>query len=128
MAKKLDRLGHRERQLMDAIYKLGEASVSQVLEAIEDPPSYSAVRKMLNVLEEKGYLKHRREDTKYVYRPTRSPASASKAAIKQLLGTFFSGSAPDAVSAILDATSSKMSEEDFERLRAIIDKAEKEGL
>ena len=122
-----ERLGHRERQLMDAIYQLGEASVSDVLRLLSDPPSYSAVRKMLNVLEDKGFLKHRSEGTKYIYRPTRSPEVASKQAIKQLVRTFFRGSAPDAVNAILDVTASKLSDDDFARLRAIIDQAEQEG-
>ena len=78
-------LGNRERQLMDAIYHLEEASVTDVLEQIPDPPSYSAVRKMLNVLEQKGLLTHRREGTKYLYRPTRSTRSAGRSAIRHRL-------------------------------------------
>lgn len=120
-------LGHRERQIMDAVYQFGEASVGDVLNVIPDPPSYSAIRKMLAVLERKGLLKHRREGTKYIYRPTTSRASASRSAVERLLSTFFSGSTPDAVNAILDVSSKDMSDDDFNRLRKMIDDARKKG-
>src|SRR5580704_10492732 len=71
-------LGRRERQIMDAIHQLGEASVNDVLDRLPDPPSYSAVRTMMRLLEEKGFLKHRREGMKYVYRPTEAPAEARR--------------------------------------------------
>lgn len=120
-------LGHRERQIVDAVFKLGEASVSDVRREIPDPPSYSSVRKMLSLLEEKGLLKHREEGTKYVYRPTQSPRSASRVAVKHLMATFFSGSATEAVNAILDVSSNDLDEKDFARLRKLIDDAKQEG-
>ncbi len=120
-------LGHRERQIMDAIFRLREASVSDVLAEIPDPPSYSAIRKMINVLEEKGLLVHRREGTRYIYRPTTSKQSASRSAVKHLLSTFFSGTATDAVNTILDVSSANMSDEDFDRLREMIDNARHKG-
>jgi predicted transcriptional regulator len=128
MAKKKNQsLGHRERQILDAVYRLGEASVADVLRVIPDPPGYSSVRKMMSLLEEKGLLRHRREGTKYIYRPVRSRESASRSAVKHLLATFFSSSPSEAVNAILDVSSSNLTDKEFERMRAIIDQARMEG-
>ncbi len=118
-------LGARERQIMDLIFALGEASVSDVLERLTNPPSYSAVRTMIRLLESKGLLKHRRDGTRYVYRPTQSKESASRSAMSHLLNTFFGGSAPDAVAALFD--SEKLSEDDLSRIEKLINDARKEG-
>lgn len=120
-------LGRRERQIMNVVYQLGEASVGDVLERLPDPPSYSAVRTMIRLLESKGFLRHRREGTKYVYRPTQSRERASQSAIKQIMKTFFGGSATDAVAAILDASSDKLTDDDLKHLERLIDKARKDG-
>jgi predicted transcriptional regulator len=127
MAKKksLRDLGARERQIMDTIFQLGEASVADVLAKVPNPPSYSSVRTMIRLLEAKGFLRHRREGTKYVYRPTQSVEAARRSALKHLLQTFFGGSAPDAVAAILD--SEKLSAEDLAKIEDLIDDARKEG-
>ncbi len=89
-------LGARERQIMDVLFAMGEASVGEVRDRLADPPSYSAVRTMIRLLESKGLLKHRQEGTKYIYRPTQSKASASKSALNHLVATFFGGSTGDA--------------------------------
>ena len=120
-------LGRRERQIMDVIHRLGEASVGDVLEQLADPPSYSSVRTMIRLLESKGFLKHRPEGTKYIYRPKQSRASARRSALRHLMQTFFSGSATDAVAAILDESSGKLTEADLERLENLIDKTRREG-
>lgn len=120
-------LGRRERQIMDVIYQLGEASVSDVLQRLPDPPSYSAVRTMIRLLESKGFLRHRREGTKYVYRPTQSHESASRSALRHVLKTFFGGSAPDAVAAILDVSADKLSDDDLKRIDRLIEQARQEG-
>lgn len=120
-------LGARERQILDSIYRLGEASVSDVLADLPDPPSYSAVRTMIRSLEGKGLLAHRREGTRYVYRARRSKESAASSAIEHLMRTFFGGSASSTVAAILDASASTLSDDDLERLEAIIDRARREG-
>ena len=127
MAKKAARsgLGARERQIMDIVYELGEASVADVHQRLADPPSYSAVRTMIRLLESKGFLRHRREGTKYVYRSTQSKKVVRKSAMKHLLRTFYGGSAPDAVAAILD--SEELSQEDLARIEKLIDDARKEG-
>ncbi len=118
-------LGARERQIMDAIFALGEASVGDVHEKLIDPPSYSAVRTMIRLLESKGLLKHRQEGTKYVYRPTQSKESASKSALSHLITTFFGGSASDAVAALFE--SEKLTKNDLKQIEALIQEARKEG-
>ncbi len=122
-----DGLGARERQIMDVIYQLGEASVADVLARLADPPSYSAVRTMIRLLEKKGLLRHRQVGTKYVYRPRTSHESASRLALRHLLRTFFGGSATDAVAAILDDSASRLTPGDLERLERLIAEARKEG-
>jgi predicted transcriptional regulator len=120
-------LGRRERQIMDVIYQLGQASVGDVHERLEDPPSYSSVRTMIRHLEGKGFLKHFREGNKYIYQPTQSRDAAGRWAIRQLLKTFFKGSPSDAVAAILDLNSDKLTDEDLDRLEELIDKTRQEG-
>jgi BlaI family transcriptional regulator, penicillinase repressor len=120
-------LGRRERQIMDSIHELGEASVNDVLACLSDPPSYSAVRTMMRLLEEKGHLKHRREGMKYVYRPTLAPDKARRSALQHLLKTFFGGSPSDAVAAVLDLSGDKIPAEELDRLARLIDEARKEG-
>jgi predicted transcriptional regulator len=121
------KLGARERQIMDVIYRLGEASVGDVRERLANPPSYSAVRTMIRHLEGKGLLKHRQDGARYVYRPVRSRASASRSALQHLLATFFGGSAPDAVAAILDVSAEKLDAHDLKRIEQMIEQARKEG-
>jgi predicted transcriptional regulator len=122
-----DALGARERQILDTIYQLGEASVAEVLANLLDPPSYSAVRTMMRMLEKKGLLRHRQLGTKYVYRPTRSHQSAARSALAHVMGTFFGGSVPDVVAAILDVSASKLTDDDLQRLEQLIDQARQEG-
>jgi predicted transcriptional regulator len=124
MAKKVPaHLGARERQIMDAVHHLGEASVAEVRGLIPDPPSYSSVRTMMRLLEEKGYLRHRQEGTKYVYRSTQGVERARRTALRHLLDTFFRGSASDAVAAMLDISSDNLSPEEFDRLAHLINEA-----
>jgi predicted transcriptional regulator len=120
-------LGARERQILDTIYRLGEASVAEVLADLPDPPSYSAVRTMIRMLERKGLLRHRQVGIKYVYRASRSRRSAAQSALSHVMETFFGGSATDAVAAILDASAAKMTDDDLRRLERIIDRARLEG-
>ncbi len=116
-------LGRRERQIMDTIFRLGQATVKEVLEAMPDPPSYSSVRTMVGHLEKKGLLKHRRDGMRYVYSPTDSQSAASQTAISHLIKTFFKGSVGQAAAAILDSKSAKLSEEDLARIEKIIEQA-----
>jgi len=120
-------LGRRERQIMDVIFQLGEASVSDVLARLPDPPSYSAVRTMIRLLEAKGFLRHRQDGNRYMYRPTQSHETASRSALQHLLATFFGGSATDAMAAILDLSADEMTDADLKRMERLIDEARQEG-
>ena len=129
MAKKklTNQLGRRERQIMDVIFQMGECSVGDVLGKLPDPPSYSSVRTMLRHLESKGFLRHRTEGNKYIYKPTQRRETASRSALQHLMKTFFGGSATDTVAAILGDNTDELSEEDLQRLESIIEQAKKEG-
>jgi predicted transcriptional regulator len=120
-------LGARERQIMDVIYELGEASVAGVLAKIPDPPTYSSVRTMIRLLEKKGLLRHRQVGTKYVYQPAHSREAAKRSALKQLMQTFFAGSATDVVAAILHPSIAKLSDSDIQRLERLIHEARIKG-
>jgi BlaI family transcriptional regulator, penicillinase repressor len=120
-------LGRRERQIVDAVYRLGKASVAQVRAELPDPPSYSAVRAMLNLLEGKGYLKHQRDGLRYVYLPAIAPQKARQSALRHLVSTFFQGSPAAAAAALLELPGAKLSPEDRARLNELIARAEKEG-
>ena len=120
-------LSRRERQIMDVIYSKGRASAAEVLEAIPKPPSYSAVRAMLRLLEEKGYLRHEQDGPRYVFLPTLSRERARQSAMKQLLQTFFDDSAEQAVAALLDMSRAKLSDAELDRLSEMIERARKEG-
>jgi len=108
---------------MDVIYRQGESSVSDVLGQLTDPPSYSAVRTMLRLLEEKGFLKHRRDDKRYLYRLAESRNKARRNALNHLLHTFFGGSASDAVAAMLEISSDELDDRELNRLAGLIENA-----
>jgi BlaI family transcriptional regulator, penicillinase repressor len=117
----------RERQIMDIIYRQGQATAADVRKALADPPSYSAVRAMLRVLEEKGFLRHEQQGPRYLFLPTLSREKARRSALKQVVQTFFDGSTEQAVSALLDYSTSKLSDEELDRLAHLIEQARKEG-
>jgi predicted transcriptional regulator len=119
-------LSRRERQIMDVIYRRGKATVAVVLSELPSPPSYSAVRAMLRVLEEKGHLRHEEQGAKYVFLPTVPREKARRSALKQLVRTFFDGSTEQAVAALLDLSAAKLSSEELNRLSKLIDQARKE--
>lgn len=121
------RLGRREREILDIVFRLDEASVAEVVEQMAEPPAYDSVRTMLRLLERKGFIKHRADGTKYVYRPTQPKASASRTALSHLMATFFGGSLADTFAAALDLQADNLSEEELHRLQELIDKARKEG-
>lgn len=120
-------LGRRERQIVETVYRLGRATVAQVLAELPDPPSYSAVRGMLNLLEEKGHLRHEQDGLKYVYLPVVAPADASRSAMAHVVHTFFGGSPAEAATALFDLPDRKLSREELERLSQLVRQAMKEG-
>lgn len=126
MVQKPDDLSRRERQIMDVIYRNGRATVRQVLTEMADPPSYSAVRALMRILEEKGHLKHTSEGPRYVYLPTRSTKNARKSALRHVLETFFNNSVENAVAEMLDVKRKELSDDDLARLKDIIEQARRE--
>jgi BlaI family transcriptional regulator, penicillinase repressor len=123
MASGSDPLSRRERQIMDIIYTRGEATAAEVSEDLPDDPSYSTVRTLLRILEEKGHLKHREDGQRFVYVPTRTRAAESKSALRRVVKTFFEGSLADAVAALVDTADGKLPAEELKRIEAIIKKA-----
>lgn len=120
-------LGPRERQILDILYRLGEASVSQVRDEIPDPPTYSAVRGMLALLERKGLIRHHQEGLRYVYSPVTARPKAALSALRHMVKTFFDGSTEKAMAALLELPDSDLNARDIERLRKLIQQARKEG-
>jgi BlaI family penicillinase repressor len=120
-------LGGRERQIMDVLHRLGAASVAEVRQALPDPPTYSAVRGMLRLLEDKGHVTHHAEGLRFVYQPTVSRMAARRSALRHLVTTFFAGSASDAAASLLELSDAKLSDADIRRLAAIIRKSKTEG-
>jgi len=112
---------------MDVIYARGPVTVREVMEHIPDPPSYSAVRAMLRILEDKGHLKHEQDGPRYTYLPVVPAEEARDSAMKQMLRTFFDGSAERAVAALLDMPDTNLSETELKRLAQMIEQARKEG-
>jgi predicted transcriptional regulator len=120
-------LSRRERQIMDAIYQMGEATAQDVLDRIPDPPSYSAVRALLRILEDKGHVRHRRDGQRYVYGPTVPRDRARTSALRQLVRTFFDGSAGAAAAALLDLSRDDLTDNELARLEELVERARKEG-
>ena len=120
-------MSRRERQIMDVIYRLGRASAADVRDQLPDPPSYSAVRALLRVLEEKGHLRHEQDGPRYVFLPTVARDRARRSALRQLLNTFFDDSPEEAVAALLDLSGPRLTGAELERLAARIDQAKREG-
>lgn len=114
------RLSRRERQIMDAIYALEQASAVQVLEALPDPPGLSSIRKLILILEEKGHLRHIQEGQHYLYLPTHPRQAAAKSAMKQVLTTFFGGNLETAVATLLSEAETELSDEEAARLSEMI--------
>jgi len=120
-------LSPRERQIMDVVYERGKATVQEVQDAMPDPPSYSAVRATMRVLEDKGRLRHKEEGRKYVYYPAVAPERARRSALQHIVKTFFGGSAEQAAVALLRMSDTGLAQPELDRLAARIEEARKEG-
>ena len=120
-------MSRRERQIMEILYRRGQASVSEVRAAMNDAPSYSAVRAMLRVLKGKGHVKHQAEGLKYMYRPVVNREKAKRSALKSLVDTFFNDRPDEVVAALLDVSSRRLTAEELDRMAAMINEARREG-
>jgi predicted transcriptional regulator len=125
--KELQTLSRRERQIMDIVYSRGQATANEVMENLSDPPSYSAVRALLRVLEEKGHLRHALDGQRYVYSPTVARERVQRSALRRVLQTFFDNSAEEAVAALLDITQERLSDDELERMEKLIKQTRREG-
>jgi predicted transcriptional regulator len=120
-----EQLGARERQIVEAVYRLGEGSVSDVLAALADAPSYSAVRAMLNILSGKGHLDYRLVKNKYLYRPAGKIKAAQKTMLRSVVDNFFGGETAEAVATLLDGT--RFNEADYHKLRELLENVKRDG-
>ena len=118
-----DTLSRRERQIMDILYQRGAATANEVLAALPDPPSSSAIRTLLRILEEKGHARHSREGQRYVYSPAHSRQGAARNALTHVVRTFFGGSIEKVVAALIAESDGRLSDEDLDRLSALIEQA-----
>jgi predicted transcriptional regulator len=121
-------LSRRERQILDILYQRSLATAAEVQTALPDPPSYSAVRALLRILEDKGHVRHQQDGPRYVYLPTVARDNAKRSALRHMLKTFFDGSPEQAISALLDDASTKLSPAELDRLARLIDDARKSGV
>lgn len=115
----------REREIMDSVYHLGEASAADVVGHLDDADGYDSIRVTLGILEKKGFLEHRRDGKRYVYQPTISREQAQRAAMSHLMSTFFQGSPSSAILALLEMTSEKMTAAELGEIAELIDKQAK---
>ena len=120
-------LSRRERQIMDTLHQRGCATAAEVQGLLPDPPSYSAVRALLRILEAKGHVKHIKDGARYVYQPRASRQSARRSALKRLVSTFFAGSVTEAMAALLESTDTRLSDSELRELEQMINQARKEG-
>ena len=127
MSRKLHtELSKRERQIMDIIYRKKSATAKEVMESMPNPPSYSTVRKLLHILENKDFLRHEQDGVKYVYHPIISHKKAMRSAVRQLIETYFDNSVEEAMTALIEHNTSDLSEEELNRLIGIIEKRKRE--
>lgn len=127
MMRKEKGLSRRERQIMDALYRLGKAPAAEIRDAIPDPPSYTAVRTMLTILQEKGHVRFERDGAKYVYEPVVPRDEMAKSVIDGVVKNFFGGSIERVVATLIDSQEAKLTEEQISGLQAIIDEAKRQG-
>jgi len=123
----LKNLSRRERQIMEIILDLGAASAQDVRDRMEDPPSYSAVRAMLRILEEKGHVEHRQDGMRYVYAPTASLDDVRRSALSHLMHTLFDGSMEETVATLLSLKDLDVTDDELTRLQKMIEEARREG-
>lgn len=124
---KAPHLSRRERQILDLLYKTGKATAADVQAGLPDPPSYSAVRAMLRILEDKGHVRHDLDGLRYVYMPTVARDRAKRSALKHVVNTFFDGSAAQVMAALFEMSPNELGDDDLARLRSLIDNAGKDG-
>ena len=127
MTNKMRSLSRREREMMDIIFRAGKATAGEVMEAMTNRPSYSAVRATLRILEQKGLVRHEDDGTRYVYRPTLNRDKARQSALDHLMTTFFDGSVANVVATLIEGAGEELSGDDLDHIAKLIENARKEG-
>ena len=127
MSSHLTHVSRRERQILEVLYRTGRATAAEVQAALPDPPSYSAVRAMLRILEEKGHVRHEQDGPRYLFSPTVARRTAKRTALRHLVNTFFEGSVEQAVAALLDLSAANLSPKDLDRITNLIEEAREEA-
>jgi BlaI family penicillinase repressor len=120
-------LSRRERQIMDLLFRRGRATAADVQRELQDAPSYSAVRALLRILEEKGHVRHEQDGPRYVYVPKHTLHNARRSALRHVVQTFFEGSAEQAMAALIDENGRRLSDDELRRMGELIERARKEG-
>jgi predicted transcriptional regulator len=120
-------LTRREREIMDILHRCGRATAHEVLADLADPPSYSSVRTLLRLLEERGHVRHVQEGQRYVYTPAVAPGEARTSALAHVIRTFFAGSVEQAIAALVESSSKELTDDELDRLSKLIDRAKQEG-
>lgn len=120
-------VSRRERQILDVLFRLREATAAEIQTALPDAPSYSAVRALLRIMEDKGHVRHREDGQRYVYLPAIAPEAARRSALHHVLDTFFDGSAAGAMAALIDDNATRLSREELDRLQKLIDLARRKA-
>ncbi len=117
----------RESQIMEIIYRRGEATAQEVMDEMADSPSYSTVRSLLTILESKGFLSHSKKGSRYNYRPTHPRTEVADSAISKLVRTFFDGSAEKAMAALIQSSELRLSDEDLHNMEKLIRQTRKQN-
>ena len=121
------RLSRRERQIMDVIYRLGKATAAEIVDSLPDPPTKDAIRRLIRILEEKGWLRHEVDGVRHVYHPTLSADQARRSALDHVIQTHFRGSVSQAIAALLESSGDDLTERELSDIGALIEDARKEG-
>ena len=123
MSTRLTHISRRERQILDVLFRLGRATVSEVREGLPDPPSYSAVRALLRILEQKGHVRHLQDGPRYVFMPTVRRDAAKRSALRHVVNTFFEGSSAAVLATLFEMSARDLTDEELAQLKALIDAA-----
>ena len=121
------RLSRRERQIMDAVYRLGKATAAEIVASIPNPSTKDAIRRLIRILEEKGLLRHEVDGLRHVYYPVLNPEAASKSALDHLINTYFRGSVSQAIAALLESSGRGLTQKELHQITSLIEDARKEG-
>jgi predicted transcriptional regulator len=120
---RLTHISRRERQILDVLFRLGRATVNEVRDGLPDPPSYSAVRALLRILEQKGHVRHLQDGPRYVFMPTVRRDSAKRSALRHLVNTFFEGSSAAVLATLFEMSARDLTDEELAQLKGLIDAA-----